>query len=67
MRIYFDENFSPALAAGMRAFQDGRKGEDVEVCSIETEFGRGIDDEVWIPGIARTVQIFELGHTGRDF
>jgi hypothetical protein len=29
MRIYFDENFSPHLVAGIRAIQDGRRSEDV--------------------------------------
>lgn len=53
MRIYFDENFSPHLVAGMRAFQEARRSEDVAVCSVEDEFGRGAHDEVWIPGIAQ--------------
>lgn len=52
MRIYFDENFSPRLVAGMQEFQSARKSEDVVVCSIEEEFGRGAADEVWIPGVA---------------
>ena len=52
MRIYFDENFSPHLVRGMREFQGARRSEDVAVCSIEEEFGRGSDDEVWIPGVA---------------
>ena len=52
MRLYFDENFSPSLVAGMRALQDGRKGEGVTVCSVEDEFGRGSADEDWIPAIA---------------
>lgn len=53
MRIYFDENFSPSLVGGIREFQNGRKSEDIEVYSVEAEFGRGAPDEVWIPGIAR--------------
>jgi hypothetical protein len=53
MRIYFDENFSPALIAGISAFQAGRRNEDVAVCSIQEEFGRGAKDEEWIPGIAK--------------
>lgn len=52
MRIYFDENFSPHLVAGIREFQNARKSEDIVVCSVEEEFGRGATDEVWIPGIA---------------
>ena len=45
MKIYFDENFSPNLIAGFRAFQEGRKGEEFEVCSVVDEFGRGAADE----------------------
>ena len=52
MRIYFDENFSPHLVAGIRAIQEGRRSEDVTVASVEDEFGRGAADEVWIPGVA---------------
>lgn len=52
MRIYFDENFSPRLVAGIREFQNARKSEDIVVCSVEEEFGRGATDEVWIPGTA---------------
>ena len=53
MRIYFDENFSPHLVAGMRSFQEARKSEEIIVCSVEEEFGRGVQDETWIPGIAQ--------------
>ena len=52
MRIYFDENFSPALVAGLKAFQEGRPSEGVTVCSVIEEFDRGAVDEIWIPGIA---------------
>ena len=52
MRIYFDENFSPHLVAGIRAIQGGLRSEDVVVSSVEDEFGRGVADEVWIPGLA---------------
>lgn len=52
MRIYFDENFSPALVEGLRRIQEGRRSDDVTVCSVAEEFGRGAPDEVWIPGIA---------------
>ncbi|HEY5742054.1 MAG TPA: hypothetical protein VIS99_05885 [Terrimicrobiaceae bacterium] len=52
MRIYFDENFSPHLVAGIRTIQDGRPREDVVVASVADEFGRGAADEVWIPGVA---------------
>lgn len=53
MRIYFDENFSPHLIAGIRAFQEARKSEDITVCSVVDEFGRGAPDEAWIPGVAQ--------------
>ncbi len=53
MRVYFDENFSPHLVAGMRSFQDGRKSEEIAVSSIAEDFGRGAPDEVWIPGVAQ--------------
>jgi hypothetical protein len=52
MRIYFDENFSPNLVAGMQALQDGRKAEGFSVHSVKDDFGRGALDEKWIPGIA---------------
>jgi len=52
MRIYFDENFSPALIEGLRRIQDGRLRDDIIVCSVIEEFGRGAPDETWIPGIA---------------
>lgn len=52
MRIYFDENFSPHLVAGMQAIQNGRRSEEVIVESVDKEFGRGAKDEDWIPSIA---------------
>jgi hypothetical protein len=53
MRIYFDENFSSHLVAGMKAFQEGRRRDDVTVFSVEEEFGRGTPDETWIPAVAK--------------
>lgn len=53
MKIYFDENFSPHLVEGLKAFQNGRKTEGVEVAWIPDEFERGCPDEVWIPAIAQ--------------
>lgn len=41
MRIYFDENFSPSLVAGMQKIQDGRKSEGFSVHSVKDEFGKG--------------------------
>ncbi len=52
MRVYFDENFSPHLVAGMRSLQDGRKSEGITVSSIAEEFQRAAPDELWIPGVA---------------
>ena len=52
MRIYFDENFSPALIEGLARIQEGRRSDDTVVCSVIGEFGRGASDETWIPGIA---------------
>jgi hypothetical protein len=37
MRIYFDENFSPRLVAGMQAFQNDRRAEDVTVLGMVDE------------------------------
>ena len=53
MRIYFDENFSPHLVAGMQAFQNNRRSEDVTVLSVVEDFGRGTADETWIPAVAK--------------
>jgi hypothetical protein len=52
MRIYFDENFSPALIDGLRRIQEGRRSDDITVCSVIEEFKRGVPDETWIPGVA---------------
>jgi len=52
MRIYFDENFSPALIEGLRRIQEGRRSDDITVCSVSEEFKRGAPDETWIPGVA---------------
>ena len=52
MRIYFDENFSPSLVAGIQKLQDGRKSDGITVHSVIDEFGRGAPDDEWIPGIA---------------
>lgn len=53
MRIYFDENFSPNLVAGMKVFQEGRRRDDVTVFSIADEFEQGTPDETWIPAVAK--------------
>ena len=51
MRVYFDENFSPHLVAGLTALQEGRPSEEVKVCSVADEFGKGAADEDWIPKV----------------
>jgi hypothetical protein len=35
-----------------RRIQDGRKSDDILVCSVIEEFGRGSPDETWIPAVA---------------
>jgi len=53
MKVFFDENFSPHLAKGFAAFQEGRKDERIEVLHVNDVFGRGAPDEKWIPGVAQ--------------
>lgn len=53
MRIYFDENFSPHFVEGLSKIQSARRKDGIEVHSIINEFGRGTDDETWIPGVAQ--------------
>ena len=53
MKIFFDENFSPHLARGFSAFQEGRRHEGIEVLHVVSVFGRGSPDEHWIPGVAQ--------------
>lgn len=52
MKIYFDENFSPYLVKGLRAFQSGKSSEGIEILSIAEIFGKGTTDEIWIPRVA---------------
>lgn len=53
MKIFFDENFSPYLAKGFSAFQEGRRHEGIEVLHVVGEFGTGTPDEEWLPAVAR--------------
>lgn len=53
MKIYFDENFSPCLVEGLRAFQKGVPNEGIEVLSVAETFGKGTPDEEWIPKVAQ--------------
>jgi len=53
MKIFFDENFSENLARGFSEFQSGRPSEGVNVHHVVKSFGRGTDDNIWIPKIAQ--------------
>ncbi|MET0394285.1 MAG: hypothetical protein ABW019_14160 [Chitinophagaceae bacterium] len=73
MKFFIDENMPPQLAEGL-AILEKPNNEGVEVYSIQKEYGRGIQDEEWIPqvgkingivitqdyNIQRTQQQFEL-------
>jgi hypothetical protein len=52
MRLYFDENFAPAIAHGFREFEKGRPSEGVDVFHLTDEFKRGTKDEIWLPQVA---------------
>ena len=52
MRVYFDENFLLHLVSGIRTIQEGRRSDDIVVCSVAEEFGKGANDEEWIPKVA---------------
>jgi hypothetical protein len=53
MKIFFDENFSKYLAAGISELQKGVKHESIEVYHIAEYFKKGIKDEEWIPKVAK--------------
>lgn len=50
MKIFIDENMPPQLSEGI-AILEKPNNENVEVYSIQKEFGRGIKDEDWIPQV----------------
>jgi hypothetical protein len=52
MKIYIDENMPPQLAEGLSILEKPNN-EGVEVYSIQKEYGRGIQDEDWIPQIGQ--------------
>ena len=52
MKIYIDENMPPQLADGL-AILEKPNNEGVEVYSIQKEYGRGIQDEDWIPQVGQ--------------
>lgn len=56
MKIYLDENMSPNLCHGLQSFQKTLNTElrtPIEVLSIEEKFGRGAQDEEWIPVVGK--------------
>lgn len=50
MRFFIDENMPPQLAEGL-AILEKPNDEGVEVYSIQKEYGRGTQDEDWIPRV----------------
>jgi PIN like domain len=52
MKIYIDENMPPQLAEGL-AVLEKPNNEGVEVFSIQKEYGRGTQDEEWIPKVGQ--------------
>jgi predicted nuclease of predicted toxin-antitoxin system len=52
MKIYIDENMPPQLAEGLSILEKPNN-EGVEVYSIQKEYGRGIQDEDWIPQVGQ--------------
>jgi hypothetical protein len=52
MKFYIDENMPPQLAEGL-AILEKPNDEGNEIYSIQKEYGRGIQDEEWIPKIGQ--------------
>lgn len=52
IKLYIDENLSPFLASGLHYLEQGN-GKEIEVLSIREVFGRGTEDEVWIPQVGK--------------
>lgn len=53
-KIYIDENMPKQLAHGLNVLQqpqNAKDGLEIEVLSIVDEFGRGAQDEDWIPKV----------------
>ena len=50
IKLNIDENLSPFLATGLYYLEQGN-GKEIEVLSIREVFGRGTEDEVWIPQV----------------
>ena len=47
-KIYIDENLSPSIAEGLNILEKPT-GDEFEIVSIGKVFGRGAQDEEWIP------------------
>jgi PIN like domain len=71
MKFFIDENLPPNLAEGLNLLEHPNN-EEVEVLSIQKEFGKGTRDEDWIPlvgqqqGIVIT-QDFNLQRTQQQY
>ena len=52
MKFVIDENMPPQLADGL-AISERPNDEGNEIYSIQKEYGRGIEDEEWIPHIGQ--------------
>lgn len=52
MKIIFDENFPPQIAKALQILQSAKSEENVEVLNLTDLYGRGIEDEYWIPKIS---------------
>ena len=50
IKVYIDENLSPYIAEGLNIL-DAPTGDGFEVLSIGKTFGRGVQDEDWIPKV----------------
>jgi len=52
MKFFIDENMPPQLAEGL-AILERPNSEGIEIFSIQKEYGRGIQDEDWIPRVGQ--------------
>ena len=71
MKFFIDENMPPQLAEGL-AILEKPNNEGVEVYSIQKEYGRGIQDEDWIPQVGNVngiviTQDYNIQRTQRQY
>lgn len=52
MKFFIDENMPPQLAEGLTILERPNN-EGIEIYSIQKEYGRGIQDEDWIPKVGQ--------------